>query len=308
VKDLPLRGLRLLVTRRSAQATTLCDLIRAVGGEPILIPAIEIAPAPDSSALDRALGDLDAYDWLVFTSANAVRAFHARAEALEASGSPGGGWRQAPASRPVETAGPAAAGPAAAGPAAPPTRPRIAAIGPATARAWLEYSSGLGAARSGPAEAIAMPEDFVSEALAERLGAVAGMRILIPGSDISRKGLGEALRARGARVDEIAAYVTAPAAASAEALRELARGFDAVLFASPSAARGFAAMTGGPEGLGGTLVACIGPVTAEEARRLGYAVGLVAEVHSAEGLVDALVRHYGNAAAAGRNDGKERSL
>ena len=313
MKPLPLRGRRVLVTRRREQSETLCAAIQAAGGEAVVIPAIEIAPAPDPGDLDRAIGALGDYDWIVFTSANAVRAFRSRAEALEASGAVGSYHRAAPARRrdeaedSVRRAGEGtAADETGAGRTAAAGRPRVAAIGPATARAVREFSSGFGEAGPESAEALAIPEDFVSEALAERLGEVAGLRILIPGSDIARKGLGEALRARGAKVDEVAAYATSSAAASAEALRELERGFDAVLFASPSAARGFAAMIGGPGRLGGALVACIGPATAEEARRLGYGVGLVAEVHSVEGLVDALARHYETAdSPEGRSERKE---
>jgi uroporphyrinogen III methyltransferase/synthase len=271
VSGLPLEGKRILVTRPRAQAETLRTAIRDSGGEAILIPAIEIEEAADHAELDRAIGELERYDWLVFTSANAVEAFFDRVEILEAAeGSPKG--RIA-------------------------ARARIAAIGTATAQALRERS----------AEVSAAPERFLSEAMAESLGNVAGMRVLVPGSDIARKKLGEELRARGAFVEEVAAYVTARTEIAPESLEELERGFDAVLFASPSAARNFAAMIGGPKRLGGALVVCIGPVTAEEARRLGYRVGLVAEAHSAEGLVEALIRHYGEAAAANATVPPQRS-
>jgi uroporphyrinogen-III synthase len=277
VSGLPLEGKRILVTRPRAQAETLRTAIRDSGGEAILIPAIEIEEAADHAELDRAIGELERYDWLVFTSANAVEAFFDRVEILEAAeGSPKG--RIAARARGA-------------------ARARIAAIGTATAQALRERS----------AEVSAVPERFLSEAMAESLGNVAGMRVLVPGSDIARKKLGEELRARGAFVEEVAAYVTARTEIAPESLEELERGFDAVLFASPSAARNFAAMIGGPKRLGGALVVCIGPVTAEEARRLGYRVGLVAEAHSAEGLVEALIRHYGEAAAANATVPPQRS-
>lgn len=259
-----LEGRRVLVTRPRAQAGALCSAIVAAGGEAVLIPAIEIGDDFDHSGFDRAIGELDSYDWIVFTSANAVEAFFSRIEALEASGRVAKGSRSEAA------------------------RKRMAAIGPATERAL----------RARSAAAAWIPGEFVSEAIAEGLGDVAGMRILIPASNLARKELGEGLRARGAFVAVVVAYVAAQAEMAPESAKEIERGFDAVLFASPSAARGFAALSGGPERLRDALVACIGPSTAETAKKIGYRVGLVAKRHSAEGLVEALARHYREAATA----------
>ena len=271
MSGLPLEGRRILVTRPRAQSGALCSAISEAGGEAVLIPCIEIADNFDHGGLDLAIRDLERYDWLIFASSNAVEAFYSRLEALEALGEIGKGSRAAAA------------------------RKRIAAIGPATERALRERS----------ARAAAVPGEFVSEAVAAGLGEIAGLRVLIPASDIARKELGEDLRRRGAVVDEVVAYVTAPAELAPESLEELERGFDAVLFASPSASCNFAALGGGPAELRDAVVACMGPATAEEARKLGYRVGIVAETHSAEGLVDALVRYYRKLASA--NDATERS-
>ena len=264
MNGLPLEGRRILVTRPQQRSEGLCAAIRAAGGEAVVIPAIEIEEAVDHGDLDRAIGELESFDWLVFTSANAVEAFYARVEALEAAGRIAKGSLGAA------------------------KRKRIAAIGQATARAL----------RGRSAEVSSIPEEFASESIADGLGKVSGMRVLIPCSDIAGRRLGETLRMRGAFVDQVVAYVTAPVPLAPESLEELERGFDAVFFASPSAARNFAALAGGPSSLGGALVICIGPATAEEARKSGYRVGLVAEVHSAEGLIDSLVCHYRDAAAA----------
>jgi uroporphyrinogen-III synthase len=260
----PLAGRRVLVTRARPQSEALCASIRAEGGRAVVIPAIRIEAASDRSALDRALGELERYDWLVFTSANAVEAFYSRIDALETEGSMGKGHGQVAAGA------------------------RTAAVGPATAMALRRNS----------ADPVCVPEDFASESIAEALGDVSGLHVLIPGSDIARENLGAALRGRGAVVDEVAAYVTAPGEMGPDGVKELERGFDAVIFMSPSAARNFAALADGPERLGGAVVACIGPATAEEAERCGYRVGLVAEVHSSKGVIDALVRHFRDAATA----------
>jgi uroporphyrinogen-III synthase len=79
VSHLPLAGKRILVTRAPDQASELADQLRALGATPILIPTIEIAPPTSFCALDAALASLRAYDLVVFTSANAVRAFQQRA-------------------------------------------------------------------------------------------------------------------------------------------------------------------------------------------------------------------------------------
>ncbi len=100
----PLGGRRILVTRAREQAQTLAAKIRALGGEPVKLPAIEFAPLSDFAELDAALSQLDRYDWVVFTSTNGVRAV---VERLSARGL--GGRHLASA--------------------------KLAAIGPATARA-----------------------------------------------------------------------------------------------------------------------------------------------------------------------------
>jgi uroporphyrinogen-III synthase len=71
-----------LVTRAPHQASALADGLRQAGAEPILIPTIQIAEPASYAALDAALACLGTYDWMVFTSANAVDAFHRRAQLL----------------------------------------------------------------------------------------------------------------------------------------------------------------------------------------------------------------------------------
>ncbi len=71
---LPLAGRRVLVTRAAHQASKLSDALRALGAEPVEVPVLEIQPPSDLAPLDRALRALDSYDWLILTSANAVRA------------------------------------------------------------------------------------------------------------------------------------------------------------------------------------------------------------------------------------------
>ena len=76
--DQPLRGRRIVVTRPTAQAGPLLDLLRARGAEPLASPAISVVPPTDLAPLDRALDALNAYQWLIFSSANAVESFESR--------------------------------------------------------------------------------------------------------------------------------------------------------------------------------------------------------------------------------------
>ncbi|NYF52313.1 uroporphyrinogen-III synthase [Tunturiibacter gelidoferens] len=79
---MPLAGKRILITRTRHQASDLAAQLEALGATPITIPTIEIVPPASFAALDAALTCLRTYDWLLFTSANAVEAFHRRAQFL----------------------------------------------------------------------------------------------------------------------------------------------------------------------------------------------------------------------------------
>ena len=71
----PLDGLRVVVTRAVHQAEELAKPLRESGAEVILVPVIEIAPPSDERALIEVAAKADQYDWIVFSSANAVAAF-----------------------------------------------------------------------------------------------------------------------------------------------------------------------------------------------------------------------------------------
>jgi uroporphyrinogen-III synthase len=81
---------RILMTRPKDQASGFATALRAHGAEPIDFPVIEIGPAQDTVALDRALKKVDCYDWLVLTSVNGVKAVWNRFAALGLPGLPPG--------------------------------------------------------------------------------------------------------------------------------------------------------------------------------------------------------------------------
>lgn len=276
----PLLGLRILNTRPAHEAGALTRQLAELGADVIALPATRVGPPADEGPLHDALHRLaagsaiaPAYDWIVFTSANAVHAFFGRLLSLPAQ----------------ESATQASSGPRCdvrclAG-------VRLAAIGPATTRALAGY---------GLAPDL-VPAQGTGKHLAAAMPDVAGKRVLLPRSDQALPDLPAGLAARGAQVAEVVAYsVTAagqpaadPDAQALEAVR--AGGIDVALFCSPSALRGVAAMLRGEpldRALSGAAIACIGPTTAAAAQEMGLRASIVPgpEEYTCEGLVAALVK------------------
>jgi uroporphyrinogen-III synthase len=165
-----LRGWRVLVTRPREQIGALADAVRALGGEPIPYPTIELAPPPDWAALDAALAG-PAHDWIVFTSPSAVRFTAARAEATRAR--------------------------------ALLARPRVAAVGLETARAATD--AGL-VVEVVPA-ADEQRQEGLAAALANL---PRGTRVLFPQAVGGREHLRDVLAARGCVVDVVPVSQTLP--------------------------------------------------------------------------------------------------
>lgn len=155
---------------------------------------------------------------------------------------------------------------------------RVAAVGPATAAALRRIAI----------EPDFVPETYSADQIVGGLGSLSGARVLLTQSDVSDSALADELREAGAIVQPIHAYCTStvePAEAGADALRSA----DATVLMSGSAARSLAAAGGA----GDALVVCIGPKTALVAREVGLRVGLVADEATSQGIIRALVEHYG---------------
>lgn len=247
----PLEGKRVVVTRAAEQAAELYERLVAVGAEPILLPTVQFVPLP-SEPLAAAVSQLSQYDWLLFTSANAVDFFFRYVDRLEEQLS----W------------------------------PRLVAVGPATAAKLAKH--GL--------QPNFVPDEYVGEALAAGLGKLVGQRVLLPRSRQGRPQLVEQLRSQGANVDEIAIYDTVVANPEPEILERIRQGIDAITFASPSSVHGFLTILdhAGIQRpiLNGTVIVCIGPVTARQVKDEGLVATITAADHTAEGLVQALIDYY----------------
>lgn len=167
---------------------------------------------------------------------------------------------------------------------------RLAAIGPATAEALR--AMGL--------ETEVVPEEYVAEALAERLCALIrpGERVLLARAAEARDVLVTLLEAAGARVDEVPAYRTRPERAedAGELRGALGAGrVDVVTFTSSSTVRHFAELFPGedlPGLLRGVAVACIGPVTRATALALGLETRIVPREYTIPALAQAIADHY----------------
>jgi uroporphyrinogen III methyltransferase/synthase len=250
----PLSGKRVVVTRSREQASELSDRLEALGAETIEFPTIRVAPIAEAAdAPILAALPLDV-DWVVFTSANTVGYL------LDALRKNGGDIRSL-------------------------GRAKLSAVGPATAATLTALGLTVDYA----------PSEFVGESVLEGWpDDPSGRRILIPRAEQARELLPDELRARGAEVTVLPVYRTLP---DAEGAADLAARFgrgevDFVTFTSSSTVRNFHAALG-DAAMENVLVACIGPVTAQTARELGYPVALVAEIHSVPGLVDALAEAVG---------------
>jgi uroporphyrinogen-III synthase len=115
------------------------------------------------------------------------------------------------------------------------------------------------------------------------------LRVLLPQADIAESHLADELRGQGAEVDAVVAYRTALVEPPMWGILPL-RIADAVVLASGSACRSLAAAGGAG---GGAMLVCIGPKTAKVAREVGLRVGLVADETTSDGIIRALVSHFG---------------
>ncbi|MGC2421600.1 MAG: uroporphyrinogen-III synthase [Candidatus Acidiferrales bacterium] len=262
----PLAGKRIVVTRAPAQAQELTRSLERMGAEVLLLPMVAFAPPDDWSAVDAALRAWAQFDWVLFTSRNAVRFLRGRATQL-------GATSQFAA-----------------------RTPKTAAVGPATAAAAgaegfrvdyvAEEHSGAGLAR-------------------ELRDALAGKGVLLPRSDLADSRLPEALREIGSRVTEVVAYRTvAPELPDPAILADVRAGrADAILFSSASAFHNFMGFIGASEltKLSERVAfAAIGPSTAAAIRGAGVRVEIEAEESSADGLASSLAHYYERSSHAAR--------
>jgi uroporphyrinogen III methyltransferase / synthase len=265
-----LKGKRVVVTRAAGQSEPLVAELRRRGAVPMVLPMVRFGLPEKLELLDRAIGQLKSFDWVIVTSQNAVRAIRERCEARKLD---------------MRTAFGGA---------------KIAAVGPATA----EAVEGAGLHVSYVARkhlGVALGEELADE--------VRGKLVLLPRSDKANPELLKSLKRLGAEVVEVCAYRTlAPEKNELEkAAAVLQAGADAVLFFSPSAVQHLRESLGNARFLElsrRSVFTAIGPVTEEALRHAKVERVLLAENTSVNAVVEALTGHFtresaGEAAARG---------
>jgi len=163
---------------------------------------------------------------------------------------------------------------------------KVAAVGATTAEALRERG----------VDPQFVPDKFVGRQIARGLEGVEGKRVCLLRAKVAGKELPELLRARGAEVLDVPVYENVPLDIEADAAAKLKEGVDMVTFTSGSTVRNFVAGAGNDPDLAAILAelpcACIGPVTEKAARDLKLDVRVVSEVHTTDGLFDALVAYF----------------
>ncbi|HKD65392.1 MAG TPA: uroporphyrinogen-III C-methyltransferase [Candidatus Binataceae bacterium] len=258
----PLFGRRIIITRARAAAAPFAHALRELGAEAIELPTIETAAPDDYTALDRAIGQIASYGWIIFTAATGVDALLTRIKDT------GHDVR--------EMAG-----------------ANLAAIGPATANRLRHY--GLRAAIV-PDEYRA---EAIAGAIGPQR--IRGARFLIPRAQVAREALIDLLKNAGAAtVDVAASYKTVrPRSPVLDPVkRMLARGeIDLAAFTSPSTVNNFCAMVGN-EAARGLAAAVIGPITGEAARARAMEVVVEPASYTVDALCTAIRDYFVAKAAA----------
>jgi uroporphyrinogen III methyltransferase/synthase len=251
----PLFGWRVLVPRTKDQAPALSTRLRGFGAVPEEVPTISVEPPRNPQQMDKAVRGLveGRYEWIAFTSFNAVRAVREKFEEYGLDARAFSGLK-------------------------------IAAVGDKTAAALAEWGLNADLVPAGEQSSVGLLEDWPPyDELLDPIN-----RVFLPRADIATETLAAGLVEIGWEVDDVTAYRTVRAAPPAAPVREAIKTgkFDAVVFTSSSTVRNLVGIAGKPHA--STIIAAIGPATAKTAEEHGLRVDVLATNPSIEDLVDAL--------------------
>ena len=264
----PLYGWRVLVPRAKSQAGVMNARLSQHGAIPQSVPTISLEPPRNPAQMDRAIKGIveGRYQWILFTSVNAVDAVWSKFEELGLDARSFAGVH-------------------------------LGAVGQKTANALI--------ARGMQPELVPHRTKQNAAGLAEAFPEYVEdidpvSRVLLPRADLGSDVLVDGLQEKGWEVDDVVAYRTVRAAPPPPETRDMIKtgGFDAVCFTSPSTVKNLVGIAGKPHSR--TIIACIGPVTEAEAREQGLRVDVVPEVAGIPNLVDALAEHVAGLRASGQ--------
>ncbi|MFF0746498.1 uroporphyrinogen-III synthase [Streptomyces sp. NPDC004111] len=251
----PLFGWRVLVPRTKEQAASLSDQLRSYGAVPHEVPTIAVEPPRTPQQMERAVKGLvtGRYEWIAFTSVNAVKAVREKFEeyGLDARAFAG---------------------------------IKVAAVGEQTAASLVEFGVKPDLVPSGEQSAAGLLEDWPPyDPVFDPID-----RVFLPRADIATETLVAGLIELGWEVDDVTAYRTVRASPPPADTREAIKGggFDAVLFTSSSTVRNLVGIAGKPHNV--TVIACIGPATAKTAEEHGLRVDVLSPEPSVHRLAEAL--------------------
>jgi uroporphyrinogen III methyltransferase/synthase len=261
-----LYGWTVLVPRTKDQAGEMSERLTSYGALPIEVPTIAVEPPRSPAQMERAVKGLvdGRFQWVVFTSTNAVRAVWEKFGefGLDARAFSG---------------------------------VKIACVGESTADRVRAFGISPELVPAGEQSSLGLLDDFPPyDSIFDPVN-----RVLLPRADIATETLAEGLRERGWEIEDVTAYRTVRAAPPPAATREMIKtgGFDAVCFTSSSTVRNLVGIAGKPHAR--TIIACIGPKTAETAAEFGLRVDVQPDTAAIGPLVDALAEHAARLRAEG---------
>ncbi|MGD9958447.1 uroporphyrinogen-III synthase [Nocardioides sp.] len=251
----PLFGWRVLVPRTKEQAASLSQRLRGYGSVPEEVPTISVEPPRNPQQMDKAVRGLveGRYEWIAFTSVNAVRAVREKFEEYGLDARAFSGLK-------------------------------IAAVGEKTAAAIADWGLRADLVPSGEQSAAGLLEVWPEfDRLLDPIN-----RVFLPRADIATENLVAGLIDLGWECDDVTAYRTVRATPPPAATRDAIKSgkFDAVVFTSSSTVRNLVGIAGKPHT--STVIAVIGPATAKTAEEHGLRVDVMAPSPSVEVLVEAL--------------------
>jgi uroporphyrinogen III methyltransferase/synthase len=251
-------GWRVLIPRTQENASPIMSMLRRHGAVPMEVATISVEPPRTPQQIDRAIHGLVSgrFEWIGFTSVNAVRAIREKLQEYGLDARSFAGLK-------------------------------VAAVGDATRDALIEF---------GVRPDLIPPADQTTSALLEEWPPYDSLtdpinRVFLPRADIATDTLVAGLSELGWEVEDVTAYRTVRAAPPPAETREAIKtgGFDAVLFTSSSTVRNLVGIAGKPHH--STVVACIGPQTAKTAEEHGLRVDVMADTSTTHALVEALAAH-----------------
>ncbi len=261
-----LYGWTVLVPRTKDQAGEMSERLTSYGALPIEVPTIAVEPPRSPAQMERAVKGLvdGRFQWVVFTSTNAVRAVWEKFGefGLDARAFSG---------------------------------VKIACVGESTADRVRAFGISPELVPAGEQSSLGLLDDFPPyDSVFDPVN-----RVLLPRADIATETLAEGLRERGWEIEDVTAYRTVRAAPPPADTREMIKtgGFDAVCFTSSSTVRNLVGIAGKPHAR--TIIACIGPKTAETAAEFGLRVDVQPDTAAIGPLVDALAEHAARLRAEG---------